>query len=120
MYHHLYVQSNTLFLASVFKIFCNKCIEIYELYPAYFLLAPGLTWKEHLKKIKVELELLTDVDMQLMVEKKSVVEYVTQSIDMPRRIRNTLKTMIEVKFQIFYVLGCEQSLLMKNVTKIAC
>ena len=33
------------------------------------MFAPGLTWKAYLKKTKVELELLTDIEMLLMVEK---------------------------------------------------
>ena len=41
-YHHLYVQSDTLFLADVFENFRNKCIEIYEFDPAHFLSANGL------------------------------------------------------------------------------
>ena len=68
-YHDLYVQSDALLLAVVFENFENKCIEIYELDPAHFLSAPGLAWQTCLKKTKVELELLTDIDMLLMVEK---------------------------------------------------
>ena len=34
-YHDLYVQSDKLLLADVFKNFRNKCIEIYELDPAH-------------------------------------------------------------------------------------
>ena len=47
----------------------NKCIEINKLDPAQFFSAPGLAWKACLKNTKVELELLTDIDMRLMVEK---------------------------------------------------
>ena len=68
-YHDLYVQSNTLLLADVFENFINMCFEIYELDPAKFLSAPGLAWQAALKKAKVKLDLLTDVDMLLMVEK---------------------------------------------------
>ena len=68
-YHDLYVQCDTLLLADVFENFRDKCIEIYELDPAHFLSAPGLAWQACLKKTKVELELLTDIDMLLMVEK---------------------------------------------------
>ena len=68
-YPDLYVQSDTLLLADVFENFRNKCIEMYELDPAHFLSAPGLAWKACLKKTEVKLELLTNVDMLLMVEK---------------------------------------------------
>ena len=47
----------------------SVCIEIYKLDPAHFLSAPGLASQACLKKTKVELELLTDIDMLLMVEK---------------------------------------------------
>ena len=69
VYHDLYVQSNILLLADVFENFRKKCIEIYELEPAYSLSAPGLTWQACLKKTRVELQLLRDTDMLLMVEK---------------------------------------------------
>ena len=45
------------------------CINIYELDPEKFLSAPGLAWQAALKKTKVKLDLLTDIDMLLMVEK---------------------------------------------------
>ena len=69
-YHDLYVQSDTLLLADVLENFRNKSTEIYELDPAHFLSASGLAWQACLKKSKVELELLTDIDMLLMVEKR--------------------------------------------------
>ena len=68
-YHDLYVQSDTLLLADVFENFRNKYIEIYELNPAHFLLARGLAWQACLKKTGVKLELLTDNNMLLMIEK---------------------------------------------------
>ena len=69
-YHDLYVQSNTFLLADVFRYFRNTCIKVYELDPAHFLSALGLAWQACLKKTEVKLELLTDVDMLLMVEKE--------------------------------------------------
>ena len=56
-------------LADVFENFRNKYIEIYQFDPAHFLSAPGLAWQVCLKKIRVKLELLTDINMLLMVEK---------------------------------------------------
>ena len=68
-YHDLYVQSDTLLLADVFTNFKNACFDIFELDPAHFLPAPGLAWQACLKKSNVKLELISDVDMLLMIEK---------------------------------------------------
>ena len=68
-FHDLYVQSDTMLVAYVFENFRNMCIKVYELDPAHFLSAPGLARQACLKKTEVKLELLTDVDMLLMVEK---------------------------------------------------
>ena len=54
----------------MFENFRNKCLEIYELDPVYFVSAPGLAWQVCLKKTEVKLELLTDYDMILMIGKR--------------------------------------------------
>ena len=46
------------------------CLKIYELDPAKFLTAPGLAQQAALKKAKENLDLLTDIDMLLMVKKE--------------------------------------------------
>ena len=45
------------------------CLEVYELDPTYFVFAPGLAYQACLKKTGVELELITNYDMILMIEK---------------------------------------------------
>ena len=67
-YHDLYVRSDTLLLADIFENFRQSCLENYELDPAHFVSLPGLAWQACLKKINVELELITDYDMLLMIE----------------------------------------------------
>ena len=69
-YHDLHVQSDILLLADVLENFRNMCLEIYELDPTKFLSAPGLAWQAAFKKTKVKLDLLTDIDFLLMVEKR--------------------------------------------------
>ena len=69
VYHDLYVQSDTLLLADIFENFRNMCFEVYGLDPVYFLSAPGLAWQACLEKTGVKLELITDVDMLVMIEK---------------------------------------------------
>ena len=68
-YHDLYVKSDTLLLADVYENFRNMCFEKYQLDPTYFVSAPGLAWQACLKKTGVKLELITEYDMILMIEK---------------------------------------------------
>ena len=68
-YHNLYVQSNTLWLTDVFNKFRNICFEICLLDPARFLSAPELAEQPALKNTKVKLDLLTDINMLLIIEK---------------------------------------------------
>ena len=46
-------------------------LKIYELDPAKFLSSPGLAWQAAFKKNEVKVELLTDIEMPLMVEKRN-------------------------------------------------
>ena len=45
------------------------CLKVYELDSVKFLPVPELAWEAALKKTEVKLELLTDIDILLMVEK---------------------------------------------------
>ena len=65
----MYVQRETLLLADVFENFRNMCLKMYEVDPTKFLSAPGLARHASLKKTKLKLDLLADIDMLLMVEK---------------------------------------------------
>ena len=64
-----YVQSDTLLLADVSENFWKMYLKKCGLDPAHFLSTPGLAWQAALKKTKVKLNLLTDIDMFLVVEK---------------------------------------------------
>ena len=68
-YHNLYNKTDVLLLADVFESFRNICIKNYKLDPAHYYTAPGLAWDACLKMTDVKLELLSDIDMLLMVEK---------------------------------------------------
>ena len=67
-YHDLYVQCDILLLADVFEKCRDKCIEIYGLDPSHFVSATGLASQACLKKTNVNLELLTDINISLIIE----------------------------------------------------
>ena len=62
-----------------------------------FLSAPGLAWKTALKKAEVKLELLTDIDMLLTVEKGIRGGICNTIIDMQKPKINLWKIMIKIK-----------------------
>ena len=86
-YRNTYIKTDVLLLADVFETFQNTWLGHYKLDPAHFYTEPGLVWQallktaaeycQHEKKRKdcelcpdeFRLELLTDIDMLLMVEK---------------------------------------------------
>ena len=58
-----------------------------------------------LKKAKIKLNLLTDIDMLLMVEKLLEEEYFTLFLDMQKVITNTLKIMMKIKNRRIFNIG---------------
>ncbi|GBN67380.1 hypothetical protein AVEN_149573-1 [Araneus ventricosus] len=68
-FHDLYVTSDVLLLADVFENFRTLCLNYYKIDPCHMFTAPGLAWQACLRMTGVELELLTDIDMHLFIEK---------------------------------------------------
>ncbi|CAB4007906.1 RNA-directed DNA polymerase from mobile element jockey [Paramuricea clavata] len=56
-YHDLYLETDVLLLDDVFENFRRTCLESYELDPAHYVSAPGLSWDAFLKKSGEEIEL---------------------------------------------------------------
>ena len=68
-YHDLYVKTDVALLADVFENFRKLCLQQYGLDPAHYFTSPGLSWDALLKKTGVELELFTDHEMHMFVER---------------------------------------------------
>ena len=62
-YHNFYLKSNALLLGDIFDNVRKLCLELYQLDSVRFLSAPGSAWKAALKRAKVELELLMNIDV---------------------------------------------------------
>ena len=56
-------------LADIFQTFRKTCMDAYKLDPLHYYTAPGLSWDALLKHTQINLELLTDIDMHLFIEK---------------------------------------------------
>ena len=62
------MKSDVSLLACVFEEFRYVCMTNYNLDPAHYYGAPGLSWSACLKRTGMKLELLTDTDMVLFLE----------------------------------------------------
>lgn len=68
-YTDLYLKTDVLLLADVFENFRANCYVIYKLDPAHYYTSPGLSFDAMLKYTKINIELVTDIDMFLLFEK---------------------------------------------------
>ena len=68
-YHDLYLKTDILLLTDVFENFRKTCLTYYKLDPLHYISSPGLAWDAMLKMTGINLELITDIDMQLFIEK---------------------------------------------------
>ena len=64
-----YLLTNVLLLADVLDNFKDLCLQRYGLYSVHNYTSLGLSWQSALKMTDVELDLLTDIDQHLFIEK---------------------------------------------------
>lgn len=68
-YSDLYLKTDVLLLADVFENFRYNCYQNYRLDSAHYFTIASFTWDAMLKKTNVKIDLLTDVDMLMFIEK---------------------------------------------------
>ena len=68
-YHDLYLRTDVLLLADVFESFRSTCLEYYSLDPCHYFSAPGLSWDALLRMTEINLDLISDVNAQLFIER---------------------------------------------------
>ena len=68
-YHDLYLKTNALLLADVFENFIDTCLKNYGLDTYHYFSSPGLSRDAMLKMTGIELDLHSDTDMHLFIEK---------------------------------------------------
>jgi hypothetical protein len=68
-YHDLYLETDVLLLADIFESVRKTCLKNYNLDPAHYLSASGLSWDAFLKRSRAEIELISYMDMFRFFEK---------------------------------------------------
>ena len=68
-YHDLYIKTDVLLLADIFGKFISTCLEYYKLDPCHYFSSPGLSCDAILKMTKIKLELISNTDRDLFIEK---------------------------------------------------
>ena len=68
-YHDLYLKSDVFLTTDIGEKFRDDSQALYGLEFVHYYSLPGLSWDAALKHSEVELELITDIDMYLMIEK---------------------------------------------------
>ena len=68
-FHDLYLKTDVSLLADVFEKFIKTCLEYYKLDPCHYFSSPGLRRDAMLKMTGVELELISNINMHLFIEK---------------------------------------------------
>lgn len=68
-YTHIYLKTDVLLLSDIFENFRNTSLNLYGLDPAHYFTTAMLSWDAMLKFTKERIELLTDIDMLLFVER---------------------------------------------------
>ena len=68
-YHDLYLKTDVLLLTDVFEKFIKTCLNYYGLDLCHYFSSPGLSWDAMLKMTGIELELISNIDVHLFIEK---------------------------------------------------
>ena len=68
-YHDLYLKTDVLLLADVFDKFINTCLDYYGSAPFHYFSNSRLSWNAIIKMTGIKLDLISDNDMHLFIEK---------------------------------------------------
>ena len=79
-YYDLFLIKDVLLLADAFEKIINTCLGYYGLKPCHYFSFPGLSCDAMLKMTEIELDLISDIDMLLFIEKgmRSGISYIAK------------------------------------------
>ena len=79
-YHDIYLKTDVLLLA---EKSIDMCLKYYGLDPCHYFSSPRLSWNAMLKMTEIELELISDNEMYLFIEKVmiGVISYIVRKYE---------------------------------------
>ena len=93
-YNDFYLTLDVYLVAHIFEAFRGVCLKEYHLDPVHFFSFPNLSWEGILNTTKVELGLLSDIDMLLFCEQ--AIRGGINGIGASKPTTNTWKTSINL------------------------
>ena len=103
-YHDLYLKTDVPILADVFENFRKTSMQYYNLDISHYFSSPVFAWDAMLKMTGARLELITDIDMYLLVEKglREGVSYIANRYSQPDKyLSDCDKDKREFLFNVF-------------------
>ena len=78
--HNLYLKTDVLLLCDISERFIKTYLEYYSLDPSHYFSSHGLSWDAMLKMTGIKLELISDIDMHLFIEKgmRGAISYISK------------------------------------------
>ena len=84
-YHNHCLKKDILLLADVFEKFLDTCLKFYKIDPCPYFISPGLSWDVMLKMTVVKLKKMSDIDVNLFIEKglRGGISYIAKRYSKP-------------------------------------
>ena len=84
-YHDHYLKKDVLLLADVFEKLTSESLKFYKLHLSHYFSSPGLRWDAMLKMTGIKLELISDIDKHLFIEKglRGGIPYISKRFSKP-------------------------------------
>ena len=88
-YYECYLKTDVLLLADVFEKLIKTCLDYYLLDSCHYFSSSELTWGVMLKMTGIKVDLISDADMHLFIEKGMRVVFHIFLKDIVKQIINT-------------------------------
>ena len=103
----MYLKTDMLLLIDVFEKFIKTCLKYCGLDPCHYFSVRGLSFDAMLKMTGLKLDLISDIDMHLFIEKgmRGVISYISKRHSKVNDCDRGEKSILFIGMQIIYMVG---------------